>query len=396
MENKDFNEKEILKDGTASPMGSVDAVTTESKASKKLRKQRKKKNKKKMSKGKKALVIILSILGGLIFLVLILALAGYLYINSMLDEMPRTYDSDIVVVDPKDESFETDDEDSIAGEYSENKLPVVEPEDVEWETVSKFDDEDHINILLVGQDKTKKTGSRQRSDTMILCSINTETNKISLISFLRDLYVQIPGGYSDNRLNATYVFGGFPLLNQTLEKNFGVHIDYNFEVDFTGFENIIDYFGGINVDLTEAEANWLNTRVKWVFEDKPVKTGVNLLDGEQALHYARIRKLDSDFGRTSRQRNVLNIVFGKLNSLSLTELFEVAENILPYMTTDMTNSDIWSLIFEIGPEISDYKVSSYSVPATGDFSYARIRGMSVILPNLSKIRDRLENEYLPY
>lgn len=84
---------------------------------------------------------------------------------------------------------------------------------------------------------------------MILCSINLETGETSLISFLRDLYVQIPGGYSDNRLNATYAFGGFDLLDATLTENFGVSIDGNFEVDFTGFEAIIDMVGGIDIEL---------------------------------------------------------------------------------------------------------------------------------------------------
>ena len=128
------------------------------------------------------------------------------------------------------------------------EITYIHPDDVEWDFIEPLEDDHLINILLVGQDRREGEG-RQRSDTMILCSINLETGETSLISFLRDLYVQIPGGYSDNRLNATYAFGGFDLLDATLTENFGVSIDGNFEVDFTGFEAIIDMVGGIDIEL---------------------------------------------------------------------------------------------------------------------------------------------------
>lgn len=133
------------------------------------------------------------------------------------------------------------------------KLTFIDPNDVEWDFIERIEDNQLVNLLLVGQDR-REDESRQRSDTMILCSINLETSEVSLISFLRDLYVQIPGGYSANRLNATYVFGGFDLLDATLTENFGVSIDGNFEVDFTGFKAIIDMVGGIDIELTSAEA----------------------------------------------------------------------------------------------------------------------------------------------
>ena len=114
--------------------------------------------------------------------------------------------------------------------------------DVQWPEIGelpKFDDDKLINILIVGQDRRAGQG-RQRSDTMILVSINPETNNVSLISFLRDMYVQIPGGYMDNRLNTAYVWGGFPLLKDTLYQNFGVTVDGCFECDFFDFIDIIN------------------------------------------------------------------------------------------------------------------------------------------------------------
>lgn len=344
----------------------------------------------KMTKKKKVLMIILIVIVSLVLIGIGVYFGGKKYLERrFFDPISRTYNEDIKVIPPEAENFETDD-------FNEN-YETVDPDDIDWGESSDFNDEELINILLVGQDRRKGQG-RQRSDTMILCSINPETKEISLISFLRDLYVQYPGGYSNNRLNAAYVFGGFPLLNETIENNFGITIDYNLEVDFNGFVEIFDYIGGVDVNLTKAEADYLTN---WYGKSKdpdwgPFNEGLTHLDGEEALYYARIRKIDSDFGRTTRQRTVLQLAFAKIKNSSLNDLLKMTETLLPYITTDMTNDDIWDLLFEIAPIISSIKVNSYSVPDTGDYSYANVNGMSVIVPNMNLIRDKLQNKYLPY
>lgn len=171
---------------------------------------------------------------------------------------------------------------------------------VEWngDDYKTTDNDSLINILLIGQDK-REGEERQRSDAMILCSFNPETSKLSMMSFLRDLYVQIPG-YEDNRLNAAYAYGGFELLKETLELNFGISVDGCLESDFSGFEKIIDTIGGVEIELTKEEAEIVG-----------VNEGVCTLNGNQALTYARIRKIDSDFQRTERQRKIMNSVFEK-------------------------------------------------------------------------------------
>ena len=169
--------------------------------------------------------------------VLLLAVSAFGYIQSKLDKINKVPDT-VDVIPPDQEDFETD--------TSKEPKDIIElkPEEVDWSEIEPFLDDDLLNILLVGQDRREGEG-RQRSDSMILCSINPDTKQISMISFLRDLYVQIPGGYSDNRLNAAYVFGGFPLLMDTLHTNFGVSIDGCFEVDFSGFQSVIDILGGV-------------------------------------------------------------------------------------------------------------------------------------------------------
>ena len=221
---------------------------------------------------------------------------------------------------------------------------------------------------------------------MIVCSVNPQTKKVSMISFLRDLYVQIPG-YSDNRLNAAYAFGGFPLLKSALYANFGITIDGCFEVDFNGFTALIDQIGGVDITLTEAEA----ARV-----GQGAYAGLNHLNGAQALNYARIRKIGTDFARTNRQRTVLMAVFNKLKSRGGSEILKLLDAALPYIPTDMSSGDIYSLAAKLIPLATSLEVNSYYVPPEGTYSNVYIRGMAVLYPNLSSIRDILKNQYLPF
>lgn len=239
-----------------------------------------------------------------------------------------------------------------------------------------------LNILLVGQDK-REGESRQRSDTMILCSFNPETNKLSMISFLRDLYVEIPG-YEDNRLNAAYALGGFELLKETIALNFGIKIDGCLESDFEGFEKIIDTVGGVNIKLTADEAKIVG-----------LSEGIHTLNGEQALTYARIRKIDSDFQRTERQRNIMNAVFEKAKSYTLMELAGFFNEILPLMSTDMTEDEIMTFALTLAGSFSEIEINSYAVPSQGNYTSETIRGMAVLVPDLEEIRKLIFEEYLP-
>ncbi len=340
-----------------------------------------------------------------LIVVLTMTFGGFAVIKSYLSQIRRTYNqSSLETIAPDDEYFETDEsEDSLDADMNtvidqgeENhdsdtsaEVAWIDPNDVEWDFIEQIEDDHLINILLVGQDR-RNGESRQRSDTMILCSINLDTGETSLISFLRDLYVQIPGGYSANRLNATYVFGGFNLLDATLTENFGVSIDGNFEVDFTGFKAIIDMLGGVDIELTSAEAAYMNKRGHSL-----IAAGVNHLDGSEALTYARARKIDSDFGRTERQRKVLLAVYELVDNLPISDLLGLLYNALPYITTDLTDTEILSLAYRLLPVFSSLSIDSYTVPADDCYYSANIHGMAVLVPDLQLIRQYLEEEYLP-
>ncbi|MCQ2425648.1 MAG: LCP family protein [Lachnospiraceae bacterium] len=237
-----------------------------------------------------------------------------------------------------------------------------------------------INILLVGQD-TRIPGQRMNTDTMILCSINVKSREITLTSFMRDLYVQMPAGYQDNRLNVAYIYGGFPFLYQVLEKNFGVHCDGGFEIDFSGFKDLIDVLGGVDVNINSSEVTAL----------PGVKVGMNHLDGTKALYYVRLREIGTDFQRTQRQRILLTSVFESVKGADTATLYELLNTALPLMRTDMSNAKITGYALKLLPILSEFKVYTFRLPVEGAYYGAYVRGMSVLVPNLSKNRQALKD-----
>lgn len=337
--------------------------------------------KRKKNKGKK---IVLSILCVILALILAVLIGGTVWVNSILNRIERIDDSAETLSDAEIESIlnETEEEDpDFTGE-------VIDPEEIEMGEAADvlLGEEDHIiNILLIGQDARPGEG-RQRSDSMILCTINTEKKTLVMTSFLRDLYVSIPDwngkSYLDNRINVTYAFGGAGMLNECLKQNFGVVVEHNIAVDFSGFEDVIDLVGGVDIELTSGEAKYVGGGTT---------KGMNHLNGELALNYARIRKLDSDFGRTNRQRKVLNALLEKAKSLNLTELLNLVNGIIPLISTDMSNSDITGYVMELFPMLSQLEITTQSIPAEGTYKSASVRGMSVLVPDLEANRQILQD-----
>lgn len=195
-----------------------------------------------------------------------------------------------------------------------------------------------INVLLIGEDD--EDGSH-RSDSCILASVNTKTKKISLVSFLRDTYtyMDINGTERYDKTNHTYSWGGAAKLMEVLSNNYKIKIDYYVSINFQSFRDVIDILGGVTVPITEKEAAFMNrtTRCKGFTAGEAVT-----LNGERALIFSRIRKLDSEIERTRRQRCVINSVISNFKASSLSDLNKAIETFLPYVTTNMKTSDILS------------------------------------------------------
>lgn len=248
---------------------------------------------------------------------------------------------------------------------------------------------DLINLLLIGQD-AREGEEQARSDSMILCTYNKKTNELVMTSFLRDLYVKIPG-YGSNRINAAYSFGGTPLLKKTIDQNFNIAIDGSIEVDFTHFSGIIDQLGGVEIELRQDEADVINHQT-----GSSLMEGVQWLDGFQALTYARIRSLDidGDFSRTNRQRKVMNALLDSLRGASVQELTPVIGSILPMLTTDLSRGQLFLYAVEVLPQLSDIHIRSQRIPADGTFTDETIDGMSVLVADMDAQRQHLQNTLL--
>lgn len=316
-------------------------------------------------------------------LILMLLILGSVYLNRWMGNIRRTGEEDNYTLSQED--AQRLEQEQIDDEETDPNAPVIEDKDVIWdENPSSLvgGNADIVNILLIGQDRRPGEG-RARSDSMILCTFNKKLKTLTMTSFMRDLYVQIPD-YQDTRINAAYPLGGMELLDEVLRVNFGVHVDANIEVDFSGFQDIIELLGGVDLYLTNAEANYVNNATGSSFSE-----GMNHLNGEEALCYSRIRYLDSDFYRTGRQRNVLSSVIEAYKGLSLDRMLSLLDEILPLVTTDMTNAEITGYMTQLFPMMSDCKLNTQRIPTDDGFEYATIRGMSVLVPYLDVNREFL-------
>jgi LCP family protein required for cell wall assembly len=238
---------------------------------------------------------------------------------------------------------------------------------------------DQINVLLVGVD-AREGEVDSRSDTMMLVTLDNKNKQIKLTSFLRDSFVEIAGINYWSKLNSAYFRGGIQTLSDTLELNFRVDIQYYALVDFEIFTTIVDSIGGINVDVTERES-YYTYHSGDVGVPVRIEAGEDiLLNGEQALWYSRIRYLDSDFQRTQRQRKVITAIVEKASKMSLTDLYSLAEKIIPLVKTNMSSNQIMSLgLAAVKDRVYSYPIVQHQIPADGTWSNKTIHGVGASL-----------------
>ncbi len=227
------------------------------------------------------------------------------------------------------------------------------------------------NILLIGVDTRQKGSFSGLSDTMILLSINKRHKEIRLISFLRDTYVQIPahGKYKERngKLNSAFSAGGFELLAKTFERNFALQLDKYVVVNFSGLEQIVDAVGGLDIQVTAAEAGQIP-----VSKNSSRKLGGGArtvhLNGYQTVQYARIRKIDSDFNRTLRQQKVLRLLFDKVKSSGPVAAHNFVYTALDYVKTNLTEAEIVGYAINGFTTYSQYALKTdYQVPSQDEY-----------------------------
>lgn len=244
---------------------------------------------------------------------------------------------------------------------------------------------DAFNVLVIGLDSSSDSMTG-RSDTILLISINRQTKQMLFTSFLRDIYVSIPG-WGNNRLDTAYAFGGAELLRQTVQANFGIPVDRCMVLNFYIVVDLIDALGGIDLDLTAEEIsvmrdyialqNFLLGRPEDADILSEYAAGTVHVNGNQALAYTRISSVGTDFARTGRQRVVINKCLDQVKNMGLMEVSGLASAFLPRIHTDLTEGDCANMVMML-LDLGSYQIGALTIPMEGTYSPVNLGGTSVI------------------
>lgn len=266
--------------------------------------------------------------------------------------------------------------------YALGKVNYDEKVENEYvDTDDLYSEKGVYNILLLGVDARIKNGEEaknSRSDSMMIVSVDTKHNCIKVVSLLRDMWVYIPfkkGSDKHQKLTAACQYGSYSGVVDTVEYNFGVDIDGYVVVNFRMFQDLVDAIGGVEMKVTKKEAKEVNNHQKR-YGKVHLKSGVHTLTGRQALAYSRIRYTDSDFGRTYRQRKVIQSIISSVKSKPY-KLFSVANKCAKYIETDLSKKELTKIGLATTKCIKNDMVET-RVPFDGAWEYARINGNSVI------------------
>ncbi len=232
-------------------------------------------------------------------------------------------------------------------------------------------DQDVVNILLIGCDKRSDETDAGRSDTTMIATVDLKNGKLKLTSLMRDMYIDIPG-YGYHKFNAAYSYGGVQLEYECIAQAFGVKLDGYVEVDMAAFREVVELIGGVPMDITEAEAYFLQTAyVNSKHGEKDVVAGSNVLTPYQALAYCRIRQdITGEFGRTDRQRKVLISIFNELKNADIMTITNICMKSLKYIKTDLSEKQIRSLLMQV-ISMGTTEIEQLRIPYEGSWTEDR-------------------------
>lgn len=345
---------------------------------------------------KKKISVILCYVFGVIFLLCGTGISVFSYYTGKLDrgsnEIIKLFIPDQSDIGENDTVDAVDYEKMLADKLAKSAANVVSDSDV-------------TNILLVGEDLRdaveNTSDSNGNTDVIMLISINTAKGTVTTTSLMRDIYLQIPGYYA-TRINAAYSMGGIPLLEQTIEQNFSIEVDRYLKVNFYSFIDIVDTIGGLDIKISDAEAQGMRAPLgeqnKYLGNaygtDYIKKGGTKHMNGNQALAYSRLRKVgNSDWERTQRQRTVIDLIANKARNLSLTELKSLLDKVIGKISTDLTDAEIAYYLLNASTYLN-YERDQIQIPVEGTYTCETIRGASVLCPDFtSNIRELQQRIY---
>ena len=279
----------------------------------------------------------------------------------------------------------------------ESELNEIHQQMNQLSDVDTVEDEDVYNLLLVGVDRRDKTWNGN-SDSMMLVSINHTAKRVSVVSLMRDTYVNIPEhGY--NKLNAAYALGGGPLLTETITDTYKVDVSRYAAVDFEDMIQIIDALGGIDLEMTDAEVevangymlDMCNTLGLNGYDYVLPGGGVYHCNGVQAVAYARNRYVgNSDYARTERQRYVISQIIEEVKRMDVAQLTQFVKDVLPLVTHNVEETEIWDLVTK-APEILQYKFVQDRIPYDNMYDVIYVDSQDMLVPQWETTIEKLHN-----
>lgn len=329
-------------------------------------------------KRRAALILTLCIL---IVVVVLAGCAGYSYYRSKINLLQYSDGTLAAEGTIDDEEAREDDEDMKAATADlEEREAIAADGDV-------FSDSDVFNILLIGTDeRTTYFNDNARGDSCMLFSINKKTMKVSLVSFERGTGVPILEGQYQGQwdwLTHTFRYGGADLMMKEIRECYKVDVTHYARANIYTFMQLIDSVGGVDIELTQAEADYINDptgtygaghiREMGVGDQiQTVTVGMNHLNGATAMLYSRCRAIDNDWHRVERQRNVIESIMQASKNLSVLDLNAMLDNVLPNLQTNLTESEITSLLL-LAPNAARITVEQMTIPVSG--TYGSMIGM---------------------
>ena len=310
--------------------------------------------------------------------------------NAKTDDKPAKNASGSAVETKKEEE-----EGLKVGEITEN----IDPSKMSATFSNALHEDGVYNILLVGVEAIGNNSvASGRTDSIMIATINTKQKTLGLTSIMRDSYVTIPG-YYDTKINAAFGHGGINLLYETIAYNYNLRLDGSAIVSFKTFQKIIDELGGIDIEITPAEAQYLNT-TNYVSKksNRTLKPGMNHMNGNQALGYARVRyraTLDGsvdDFGRTSRHRRVMAAIFKEVKKSNPITLVKLLDTVFSQVQTDIKKSNASSYLAEVMElSIDGVPLDNLRLPIDGSYQGVNINRQAVVTFDSAMSRDALAN-----
>ncbi|MCB6571831.1 LCP family protein [Eubacterium limosum] len=237
-----------------------------------------------------------------------------------------------------------------------------------------------VNIALYGIDAAE--GETGRSDSIMILTLDNVHNRIKLTSVMRDSYVDI-AGHGMDKINHAYAFGGPELAIRTLNENFGLNITDFMSVNFTSMPEIIDMLGGVSIDITDEEI--ATGQIPGLYQ-----SGTQLLTGEQALAYSRIRYASgNDFKRTERQRTVLNALVVKMIQQPVTSYPGLISDLAPYITTSLSNQEMLDMTTKYG-SLAKQGIRQNRFPQDDDANGQMIDGVYYLVFDIPTVREKMD------